>query len=136
MCEQQGIVAHGFVDDIFDVVARSGLYVAPMDAGAGVKNKIMEALAAGVPVATNTMDAEEALPPEASQVVTIRDDPQAFADYVRDVVEDPARWSEHRRKTRRAAEHYFGWRPKRAEFAGFLTEALTAPEAGVDAAPL
>lgn len=133
LCERHGIVVRGYVEDVFEVVATCGLYVAPMVAGGGVKNKIMEAMAAGVPVVTNTMGAE-ALPPEARQVVAIRDDPQEFADYVRDVMADPARWSELRRQTRLAAEHCFDWRHRRAEFMSLLTAAVAASGAGVHAA--
>jgi glycosyltransferase involved in cell wall biosynthesis len=133
LCGRQGIVAHGYVEDLFEIVAASGLYVAPMVAGGGVKNKIMEAMAVGVPVVTNIMGAE-ALPPAARQIVAVHDDPQAFADYIRDLVADPARSCALRRKTRLAAEHCFDWRHRRAEFVNLMTEAVTASEAGVHAA--
>lgn len=128
LCAREGIVAHGYVEDLFELVATSGLYLAPMVAGGGVKNKIMEAMAAGVPVVTNTMGAE-ALPSEAREVVAVRDDPQAFTDYVRDVLADPRRWSELRRRTRLAAERCFDWQHRRSEFANLLAEAVSASEA-------
>jgi glycosyltransferase involved in cell wall biosynthesis len=121
LCQRQGMVVRGYVDDIFGVIATSGLYVSPMIAGGGVKNKLMEAMAAGVPVVTNTMGAE-ALPPEAREVVAIHDEPQAFADCVRDIIANPARWSELRRKSRSAAERCFDWSRVRAEFAHLLAE--------------
>ncbi len=130
MCRREGIVAHGYVKDLFEIVAASGVYVSPMVAGGGVKNKLMEAMAAGVPVVTNRMGAE-ALPPEARRVVAIHDDPQAFADCVRAIIADTVRWSELRRKSRLVAEHCFDWRHRRAEFEAILAEAVVASEARV-----
>lgn len=40
----------GWVDDIRPWLARAAVYVAPMSSGTGMKNKILEAMAAGLPV--------------------------------------------------------------------------------------
>jgi glycosyltransferase involved in cell wall biosynthesis len=45
----------GWVPDVVPCLARAACFVAPMTRGAGIKNKVLEAMAAGVPVVTTPM---------------------------------------------------------------------------------
>ncbi len=47
---QSGIVIQANVPDIFSILRRSQVSIAPMRSGVGVKNKVLEAWASGVPV--------------------------------------------------------------------------------------
>ena len=47
---KSNIHVHGFVPDLYGALAESDVFVAPMFYSAGIQNKILEALAVGVPV--------------------------------------------------------------------------------------
>lgn len=56
--ESKKIHITGFVEDVFSVLSNSLCMVAPLQAGAGIKVKVLEAMAAGVPVLTNNIGIE------------------------------------------------------------------------------
>ena len=70
-------VVHGFVPDLAALLDRVRLTVAPVRFGAGVKGKVLESLAAGVPCAMTTL-ASEGLPPGFANGVAA-DDPPGLA---------------------------------------------------------
>ena len=52
------VIVTGFVEDIRPYFAQAKCLAAPIQAGAGIKVKILEAMAMGVPVLTNSMGIE------------------------------------------------------------------------------
>lgn len=52
------VIFHGFVESVESIIARSLLFLSPITSGSGVKTKILEAMALGVPVITNEIGAE------------------------------------------------------------------------------
>jgi len=62
-----GVVAVGYVEDLADIFDRVRLTVAPLTYGAGIKGKVIESLAAGVPCACTPVAAEGFDFPEALQ---------------------------------------------------------------------
>jgi len=56
--EREDVIVTGFVDDISEYFVKPSIFVAPMLTGAGVQNKILQAMAAGCPVVTTTIGAE------------------------------------------------------------------------------
>lgn len=69
----------GYVPDIESVFAASRVMVAPLRFGAGVKGKIGESLAHGLPVVTTTIGAEGMGLTDGAHAL-IADEPSAFAD--------------------------------------------------------
>ena len=53
-----GISAPGFVDDLAPIFSSCKLFVAPLGEGGGIKIKILEAMARGIPIVTTTVGAE------------------------------------------------------------------------------
>lgn len=79
----------GHVPDLAAVYDGVRLTCAPLSFGAGVKGKVLESLAAGLPCVCTTIAAEGlGLPPELAQLVA--DDPVALAALVHRVHEDEA----------------------------------------------
>jgi len=73
-----GIEAIGYVDDLSTIFSRIRLTVAPLAFGAGVKGKVLESLAAGVPCVCTSIAAEGiALPPPLPDFVA--DDTETIA---------------------------------------------------------
>lgn len=99
---------YGFVDDIRGWLAECDVYVMPMLQGSGVKNKLIEAMAAGLTVVTNSLGAE-ALPEEAKQGVIIADGEEKIANAVVYLLNNPEESLKLGKKARVMAEKYFRW---------------------------
>ena len=53
----EGVTVTGWVDDIAAIYRRSRLFAAPMQMGAGLQNKLLEAMACGIPCITSELAA-------------------------------------------------------------------------------
>lgn len=80
----------GYVDDVTVEFARASLMVVPLWMGTGVRVKVVEGLAAGVPIASTTVGVE-GLGLTAGEQVAVADDPEALGDVVVGLLRDPAR---------------------------------------------
>jgi glycosyltransferase involved in cell wall biosynthesis len=63
----------GFVPDLYALMDTCAVMAAPLDAGSGVRNKVIEAMAAGLPVVTTALGAE-GLAVEHERELLIADD--------------------------------------------------------------
>lgn len=84
-----GVTVTGSVPDVRPLVRASALMVAPLHIARGTQNKILEAMAMGVPVVTTSL-AAGGVDAEAEKHLLVADTPQATADAVLRIVEDPA----------------------------------------------
>jgi glycosyltransferase involved in cell wall biosynthesis len=80
-----GVVVTGEVDDIRAELDQLDVYVAPMLRGTGIKNKVLEAMAAGLPVVTTSAVAD-AVPGQSALVVA--DSPDAMVAEVARLLND------------------------------------------------
>ncbi len=80
----------GFVEDIKEPLKRAALFICPILSGSGVRVKLLEAFAAGIPVVSTRIGAE-GLETESGRVCLLADDPAEFADCVVALFEDPER---------------------------------------------
>ncbi|MEQ1883627.1 MAG: glycosyltransferase [Bryobacteraceae bacterium] len=78
----------GFVDDIRDALAQYALFVCPILSGSGVRVKLLEAYAAGIPVVSTRIGAE-GLADVDGDISALADDPQDFAGHVVDLLRNP-----------------------------------------------
>jgi glycosyltransferase involved in cell wall biosynthesis len=72
------VVPVGHVDSLDDIYAQARLTIAPLRYGAGLKGKVLDSLAAGVPCVMSTIAAEGLDLPDALQVL-VADDPDVAA---------------------------------------------------------
>lgn len=82
------IIITGFVKEIKYEYLKSAVVVAPIRFGAGMQNKIVEALALGVPVVATSI-AVNGLPDELKELVFVSDNSTEFAKNVITVIRDP-----------------------------------------------
>lgn len=68
----------GFVDDVREALRKYAVFVCPILTGSGVRVKLLEAFAAGIPVVSTTVGAEGF----ASDVYLCADEPDLFAAHV------------------------------------------------------
>jgi len=85
-----GIELIGFVDDVREPLARYALFVCPILSGSGVRVKLLEAFAAGIPVVSTRLGAE-GLAEVDGQICALADSPGEFAAHVVGLLRDPAR---------------------------------------------
>jgi GT2 family glycosyltransferase/tetratricopeptide (TPR) repeat protein len=85
------IVVTGFVPEVTPYLLDSRVFIVPLRYGAGLKGKIGEALAAGIPIVTTSVGAEGMNLVHGANAL-IGDAPEDFARSVAEVYEDEALW--------------------------------------------
>ena len=80
----------GYVDDIREPLARYAVFVCPILSGSGVRVKLLEAFAAGIPVVSTKVGAE-GLAVKDGEFCALADDPEGFAERVVALLRDPER---------------------------------------------
>ena len=92
-----GIEVTGFVPDLAPYYAEADVSVAPLRWGGGLKGKVAEAMAHGLPVVTSSVGAS-GFDLEPGVEALIADSPEAFANAVIELHRDPARRDAIRRR--------------------------------------
>jgi GT2 family glycosyltransferase/Flp pilus assembly protein TadD len=88
---REDIVVTGFVPEVTPYLLESRVFVVPLRYGSGLKGKIGEALAAGIPIVTTSIGAE-GMDLVHGRSALIADDPETFAKAVVDVYTDDGLW--------------------------------------------
>ena len=88
--EAESIDLIGFVEDIREPLARYATFVCPILSGSGVRVKLLEAFAAGIPVVSTRLGAE-GLADKDGDICALADEPESFADHVLDLLANPAK---------------------------------------------
>ena len=101
--ESEGAKYLGSVPEIRDVLGRYEVFVAPVLSGSGVRVKILEAFASGIPVVSTSLGAE-GLCDTDSGMAEIQDRPAAFADAVVALLNSRSRARAIAGQARRAVE--------------------------------
>jgi len=83
----------GFVEDVREPLARYSLFVCPILSGSGVRVKLLEAFAAGIPVVSTRLGAE-GLADRDGVICALADQPAEFAQRVVDLLRDPQKAAE------------------------------------------
>jgi len=83
----------GFVEDVRDALARYSLFVCPILSGSGVRVKLLEAFAAGIPVVSTHLGAE-GLADRDGDICALADQPEEFARRVVDLLRDSQKAAE------------------------------------------
>jgi polysaccharide biosynthesis protein PslH len=83
-----GVTVTGSVPDVRPYIRSSALMVAPLNIARGTQNKILEAMAMGVPVVTSAI-AAGGVDAESNQHFLIANDPQGYADAITRVISNP-----------------------------------------------
>ena len=99
----------GPVDDVAAEFASSDVFVVPLRAGSGVRLKLLEAFAYGIPVVA-TSRAAEGLDVRDGVHLAIADDAGSFAAAVVRLLDDPALRARFSAEARRLVEERYDWR--------------------------
>ena len=82
------IEIRGFVEDVREPLSRYAVFVCPILSGSGVRVKLLEAFASGIPVVSTRLGAE-GLARQDGEFCLLADDPESFADKVLQVFDGP-----------------------------------------------
>ena len=85
--ESKNIVVTGFVEDPKEVFEKMDISIVPLRLGAGVKIKVLESLAAGLPVLTTDVGAEGIMV-ENRRDILIENNPKEFAESLNKLIVD------------------------------------------------
>ena len=99
------VVVRGYVPDLGALLRRSRVALAPLRFGAGLKAKVVQAFAYGLPVIATSV-AAEGFGDAPRAAMRVEDDAAAFAAAAIDVYEDEATWTRLSAAARAAAEAY------------------------------
>jgi GT2 family glycosyltransferase/glycosyltransferase involved in cell wall biosynthesis len=109
------IELRGFVEDVREPLSRYAVFVCPILSGSGMRVKLLEAFAAGIPVVSTPLGAE-GLAAKDGEICALAEDPTEFARKIVELFEDPEK---ARRLACRAREQVVATRDMRV-----LTERL------------
>lgn len=111
----------GYVDDLAPIFAKTRVLVAPLFIGAGIKGKVIEALANGIPIVTTSVGAE-GLPIANGVNAFVADSPQEFAEAITKLVQDDELWGSIRSAAIMSAKANFGRKRAAEQYRRLLAE--------------
>jgi sugar transferase (PEP-CTERM/EpsH1 system associated) len=118
------IVITGFVPDISESLKQATVAVAPMQAGSGIQNKVLEAMACGVPVVATPYALGGIAATDGDQLL-VATEPAAFAASVVRLLQNPSLAGKLAGNARRLVESRYTWtatvRDLEAEYQALVT---------------
>jgi glycosyltransferase involved in cell wall biosynthesis len=123
--EVPGIELTGTVPDVRPCLAGAAVFVAPVRLGRGIKGKVLEAMAMGLPVVA-TSRAAEGLCVDPGRDLLLADTPGDFSAQVERVLSSPELGARLGKNSRRAVERGYGWEAMARRLEGVYRELLRA----------
>lgn len=81
------IELQGWIDDIRQAYSRGRIFIAPMLIGTGMQNKLLEAMALGIPCITTSL-ANNAIRAKENEEILVADSPEEFVRCVLELIEN------------------------------------------------
>jgi glycosyltransferase involved in cell wall biosynthesis len=104
-----GVVVTGYVADLQPVLDQSALLVVPLLSGSGMRVKILEAFARGIPIVSTTIGVE-GIDARHGEHLLVADSPEDFARAVARLLRDPDLAARLARAGRQLVEARYDWR--------------------------
>lgn len=106
--QYEQICLTGYVADLDTVYGNSRVSVAPLLFGSGMKVKVLDAMARGMPTVTTTVGAE-GIDIENGEHLLVADDPVSMAARIDDLLENPELWERLQSGSRRLIQERYTW---------------------------
>lgn len=114
----------GTVPDIRPFLRQATIAVAPMVYGAGIQNKVLEAMACATPVIANPQAISALTSVRPNRDLLVANDASAFAEQILAVVADPVRQSQLGQAGREYVERHHSWSAVAGHLEGVYQKAL------------
>jgi len=122
------VTVTGSVPDVRLYLARSRVVVAPFRLGRGIQNKILEAMASGIPVVGTTTAFQGLEVKKAAGFRIVHDhDPDKFAEEVLRLLKDLDWWRSCSLRARSYAHRFYGWEDQASRLNRLLRELEPEP---------
>jgi len=116
------VVVTGEVPDVYDWLCRAEIAVAPLRIGAGMQNKIVQAMACELPVVATSV-ANEGIGAKSEYHIALRDEPGEIADAVVGLLRDADAREKMGRAGREFVESHWSWEAHFEQLEKWLLEA-------------
>jgi sugar transferase (PEP-CTERM/EpsH1 system associated) len=128
--QQPGVTVTGFVDDVRPYLERATVFAAPLRFGAGIQNKLLEAMAMEVPVVASPM-AADGLRTESGQhpPVLVAPDRKQFVEMVVQQLRQRASQPAPDAKARQFVQEHFVWSRSAEALERIVQSVAPRPEA-------
>lgn len=113
-----GVTVTGSVPDIRPYMARSWIQLVPLRLGGGTRLKIVESMAAGLPVVTTTVGAQGLTVVDGEHVM-LADEPADFVRKAAQLLSSPDAGAAMARNARQFVEDHYSWQSLGRRFADF-----------------
>lgn len=131
LAKSGGVEVTGFVPDIRTYLSQTHVAVAPFLIAAGIQNKILEAMAAGLPVVATSCTAR-GLAPEVAEIVETADTPEEIASKVVNLLRENLFAQGKGVEGRRRVMASYSWRHSMEELLAIINNPTAgAPRLGV-----
>jgi glycosyltransferase involved in cell wall biosynthesis len=130
-----GVVVTGYVPDLQPILRESAVMVVPLLSGSGMRVKILEAFARGIPVVSTTIGVEgiDAVP---GKHLLVADQPADFAAAVLRLIEHPAEAARLAGAARQLLEERYDWRSALGQLDRLYGAGADAPASGAAPRPI
>ena len=129
--QDPSVVVTGRVEDVRPYIESAAAYVVPMRIGGGTRLKIYEAMAMAKPVISTTIGAE-GLPVQNGTDLLLADTPEAFAETVIRVLNNPAFAQQIGSHGAATVRKNFGWDKVSVSFAELCRQAISIRSASAN----
>ena len=106
--QNSNITVTGWIDDIRDAYANAQIFIAPMFIGTGLQNKLLEAMAMGIPCITTSL-ANNALGAVHNQSILIANTQEEFIDAIQRLKRDQELYNNIKLEARKFVNKNFNW---------------------------
>lgn len=109
LSKKQGVTVTGWVDDIRDSYAKGKIFIAPLIIGTGLQNKLLEAMAMGLPCITTNL-ANNALKAVDGESILLAEKAEAFKSHVLSLLQNPDQYEQLSRNGKKFVAGHFNWK--------------------------
>lgn len=102
------IIVAGYVENLEPLVAQSAVFIVPLRSGSGMRVKILNAFAQGIPVVSTSLGCE-GIDAVHNEHLLLADAPEAFGEAVTRVIQDPSLAKRLARNARKLVEVRYSW---------------------------
>lgn len=139
LAQNPDIVITGFVDDMTQELGQARVAIVPLMTARGIQNKILEAMAMGLPVVTTSDGAEGLIlprPPKPQKIensrasipIRVQDRADKFADAVTELLLDEEKARLEGMKGRAYVKEYYSWKNSLQELDKIINTLLASHE--------